>query len=999
MLPTGWFHIAATVDPAAQLASVLLNGVVAGSAPLGRLGVVDTGANLGIGADANGAAHFAGVIDEIRFSKVARANFTVVLGPAPHAYVVDPQTIALYHLDESDGWIDEDRGLHDAINNGAILGQPGRFGAGLSFLGDVLEIPRCGSERDFQSRLNSGAWDRGAGGALVAAGPYSRFGYRQGAIGARGLDGALHPVLVNDQAPHPVRGRVTTACYGFAPTDPTNTNNPAQTIAAFQAAGRSVQEAIDYFGEWNGLPASFFSGQYAAHGITAAYEPCLAATGASTSVLIPASAEFAFDAATSFTIEAFINAQNVDGNYARAVIASRSTALRVGDPPSTEAGWALCLGPYRAIPNNLRWVLGDALGTLVTVDANFGLADGVFHHVAGVVDRDIGLALLFVDGVEVGQAPLAGLAMAATAGPITIGNTPGLNAPFAGLIDEVRISRDARRSFAPVLGESDTRYRQRLAIFQPWRLPTFPNIRRGAQALTLRDAAGVDVAGLLLGQGDIPPDLVQLDVDETDSTRFGASRWLRVIPNTIAANGSIAADGTSPATEPDTSGLSPLAASAPALVTESDGANYAFAPACSRTMVLATARMLERLAARLAAVSPASKMLIQSAYLPAVGARPATNDTLGRAVTVSLATAGAGFDLGALTALAFESGVAFAAHQAPAGMPAVLRLVAASGDDLDVRATAFAGGAANPGLDPAGRQIVLLNQQVTIAISRPIPQPVGGLSPKLDWSLLPAGPAAGVLTGGGVAVGFTGTAAGAATLAVRCTLPDGITTLVGSLPILIAPQSLEGCDVLGGDGSLNTTETAMSGPPEADFRKDYLLTSNSAAIDYAPNANRMQLALEQAVLSLARLAALEPGAPRITVLAAYDPASANLQRVGRGLMVAASSATLTAARLGALAFLAGFAYIERRRYPASVYLSVPVGNRFEIVAGPLRRSGPMRGSAARARSWPASSTPPGLPTPGSTRRVWQRSPTRAPPSRPASATRSSPASPRHSPRC
>ena len=48
----------------------------------------------------------------------------------------------------------------------------------------------------------------------------------------------------------------TTACYGFTPDDPTNPTkgtDPSQTIARFQAAGRSVQEAIDYFGEWRGL--------------------------------------------------------------------------------------------------------------------------------------------------------------------------------------------------------------------------------------------------------------------------------------------------------------------------------------------------------------------------------------------------------------------------------------------------------------------------------------------------------------------------------------------------------------------------------------------------------------------------------------------------------------------------------------------------------------------------------------------------------------------------
>ena len=57
-------------------------------------------------------------------------------------------------------------------------------------------------------------------------------------------------------------------------------------------------------------------------------------------------------------------------------------------------------------------------------------------------------------------------------------------------------------------------------------------------------------------------------------------------------------------------------------------------------------------------------------------------------------------------------------------------------------------------------------------------------------------------------------------------------------------------------------------------------------------------------------------------------------------LVAPSSDNLIASRLAALAFLAGFSYIERRRYPPSVCLSVPQGDRFEIISGPLKRLWP-----------------------------------------------------------
>ena len=550
--PTGFFHVAAVVDPVAKQAKVLLNGQSFAAAPLGALGVVDTAADIGLGSDSGGAARVVGILDEVRFSGVARSDFSRVLGASPQPYTVDDKTIALYHLDESDNWIDEDRGVHFAVSDGPRRGVPGHFGGGLQIPEAPLPLPRCASERDFQHRLRTGAWDRGAGGAVVQAGPYARFGYRQGAISEPGLDGTLQPVVVDDMV-FPDTGQqfgiVTSACYGFVPTDPNNfgSTDPTQTIARFQAAGRSVQEAIDYFGEWRGLDIGFFISQYQAHGITAQYESGLSGAGAAGWATIPNSSEFIFDAATGFTVECFIKPDPIADDYPRAVIASRASGLRAGDPNANETGWALCLGTYHSITNNLRWAVGDAAGVLVTVHADLDLADGLFHHIAGVVDRDLGEALLFVDGVEVGRAPLGNLGTvgvgATTPLPIVIGNNQVLSAPYVGIIDELRISRRARRRFAPVLGESDERYRQRLAIYQPRRVPALPAIRRGVQALTLSDPAQADVTRLLLGDAPLPANLVQLDVNEADSTRFSASRWLRVIPDTLAPGQSIAAAG------------------------------------------------------------------------------------------------------------------------------------------------------------------------------------------------------------------------------------------------------------------------------------------------------------------------------------------------------------------------------------------------------------------------------------------------------------------------
>ena len=366
----------------------------------------------------------------------------------------------------------------------------------------------------------------------------------------------------------------------------------------------------------------------------------------------------------------------------------------------------------------------------------------------------------------------------------------------------------------------------------------------------------------------------------------------------------------------------------------------------SRGLALAAARLLERIAARLAAVSPASALTVQIAAYPPPplpGETPPTNnDDLGLAFALTLATAGPDFHLGKLGALAFEAGAPYALHQAPSGGTPSLRIVATPGDALDLEPTSFGGGP-NPGLDLSGRQIVILGQATTISIARPLLAFTGSSAAEVDWSLLPVGPAAGTLGSGASAgsVVVTGTGMGVATLQARCTLADGVTVLTGSIDLVIAPESLDGCDSLGGDGTPSATEASESGGSDPDFRIDYLVADSDASVDYAtPAARRMQLPLANALHNLATLAAREPGAPRVTVLAAYDPTQSTLQSVGCGLVVAPSGVGLTAGRLAALAFLAGFSYIERRRYPASAYLSVPAGQRFEIVAGPLRRLWP-----------------------------------------------------------
>lgn len=908
-----WFHVAGVLDGAAQTVTLFVNGLSVASAPSGALIDIQNCADIGLGADRTGAPLLADggalLLDEVRFSSVARTDFSEVIAGTP--YLPDADTIALYHLDETDDLIDEASAQHFGLNRGATRGVPARFGNGVRFSGDPLPEAHCASEIEFQRLLRTDTWDRTKGGARVTAGPYTRFGYKQGAIALSGLDGTLQPVLVND-APTldpTVRGAVTTACYGFAPTD------LATTIAQFATAGRSAQEAIDYFGEWNGEPDSFFTTEYAANGITAAHETCLRPPGTPTSILIPGDPGLVVDGTSNLTIEAIIRPDVIADDYPRAIAASRSTGLREGEANPGEAGWALSVCGCDCIPSNLQWTLGDAAGNLITVLAGVDVADGVFHHVAGVLDRDNGAALLYVDGMEVAKEPIGALGAVGTAADATLGNDPALDAPYAGLIDELRISRAARRVFHPVLGESDDRYRQRLAIFAPYRLPSPIALERGVRALSLPTSSTADdvaarAAGLLLSYGDAAPD-GQIDVIETDSTRFCASRQFRILPATLLPGESIAADGTSPADEGAATGSYTFHQEA--LIRHDDASGLIFATEDARWMILRAAQGLEALATALLAVAPKGQISVQTAW-----SQLTPLHAQGRSLDITLSIAENGVDTGLLAAMAHEIGVDYVSFDIST---AFVRLSFAAGSDLDLRVTSA---------------VLAPGASVGAFVARPV-----FANPALfQFRLVRCGTGDGTLSpdpGNPAQCQFAASALGQVTLVADYPLPDG-STLTGSCEITIAPDTLDGCTTIDSTGTTGVTEAATSGAPDPDFQPAYLINSNIPGVTYAsPGAHQMQLPLDTALQTLAKLVAAEPGSPQMTVLAAFDAAASTLQSVGRGLVVAPPATGLTAARLGALAYRAGFAYIERRRYPASVYASVAPGARFRIVRTPIQR--------------------------------------------------------------
>ena len=262
-----------------------------------------------------------------------------------------------------------------------------------------------------------------------------------------------------------------------------------------------------------------------------------------TNITVPDSPDFALAAGAPFTVEAVIK-PSLTTTATGAVIAKRSPLnLAAG------AGWALTVGSFRGIDHNVRFSLSDG-AVERELFADLDLGDGVFHHVAGVIDNRPGppattLALIYVDGVEAARQRLDPLRSLTSTDPILIGfgqESAGGNltdAQYVGIVDEVRISNVARNSFNPVVGEGDDHYRRRLQVFQGWVLPS-----PGALEAVLNQMAG-PVAG------DPHPFMV----DETPDPLVMGTLALRVLPAPLAPGQGISADGNQRTTEAEAVGV------------------------------------------------------------------------------------------------------------------------------------------------------------------------------------------------------------------------------------------------------------------------------------------------------------------------------------------------------------------------------------------------------------------------------------------------------------
>jgi hypothetical protein len=598
-----------------------------------------------------------------------------------------------------------------------------------------------------------------------------------------------------------------------------------------------------------------------------------------TNITIPDSPDFALAAGAPFTVEAIIKPSPTT-TATGAVIAKRSPLNLAAD-----AGWALSVGSFRGIDHNVRFSLSDGTAER-ELFADLNLGDGVFHHVAGVVDNRPGppattLALLYVDGVEAARQRVDPLGSLTSTSPVMIGfgqESSGGNltdAQYAGIVDEIRISNVARTSFNPVIGEGDDHYRSRLQVFQGWVLPS-----PGRLQAVLNQMAG-PVAG------DPNPFIV----DETPDPLVMGTLPLRVLPAPLAPGQGIGADGNQRTTEAEAVGV---VADEPdfdvAWLTQHPvqaGLDFGGTGA-NQMMQWSVRQALDALLARPGV--PAGTLHVLQAYEPGSGdlysvgrALLLSHDTL-EAADLAVQAYAAGFGwvtntgTGQVHVAQPRADIFQISPPAPAAIPGAPDLV--EGQTL------------NLGLDPD--QGAFADSQVT-------------------WSVVRTGSGNATLVPGNPP-GLQGNTAGDVSVHVEVTRHQHTRGGSRDFRIGLAPASLAAGGSIDGTGLRGVTEASAAGTPADDFSELYLdlraddYTGQHGNVSYGTDlANRRMQPVTGAALD--RLLDLLAGtAGTVTVVKAYDPTAVGLLTQGRALWL--QHASLPAPALAAAAFAAAFDYVR-----------------------------------------------------------------------------------------
>jgi len=661
----------------------------------------------------------------------------------------------------------------------------------------------------------------------------------------------------------------------------------------------------------------------------------LAAGGA---ITIAPSTDFDIAADAGATIEAFVKADIPGDQTPRAILARRAAETAGG---SNTPGWSLCVVNARGFDANILFALCD--GALeVRLFADLPVADGRFHHVAGIVDRTRKRARLFLDGVQRASAPIDTLGAVAPPDGLRFGSTAAPTNNLSGTIDEIRISRVARATFHPALGEDDDAYRARLRIFRRWVLPTPANV-----IAMINEAA------------PFPSDPAPYILIETNQPTQVAEAPVRIVPATLATGSAIAADGTTPQDET----VAGTPADDPGFDPALDLITYAHAGVASVSdpggarMQAGTGFVLDALVARLAA-TPGTLILERSfdttgpTPLHAVGRALRLRHQTMAAGTLAALAHSAGFayvrNLGPDIAVAVSRGERLAIRSAPAALP---RVDVASQFDLTVDPRVPLGGTfswtiVSPG--PARAHFIAHSADPPLLQTLTTSAPAAAANATLHFAAVPAtilpGMAIADLTTGSVipagttvvsttatTVVMSNNATGAGVgnnntiqfrdrtplvtrsrvrlvtdapgdLAVRVEYGRSGRTRSGTLTLHIDPTSLVDGQALDTIGNLDPDPTAIFGAPDPGFDATYLVTHPAQlTIDFGadPNNRKMQVAARAALDALVALLAARGTPGRLRVTQAFVLGGPGVESVGRRLIL--GHETLDPGMLGALA--------------------------------------------------------------------------------------------------
>ncbi|HEY0980868.1 LamG domain-containing protein [Schlesneria sp.] len=699
-------------------------------------------------------------------------------------------------------------------------------------------------------------------------------------------------------------------------------------------------------------------------------------------VRVPHDASFNLAESANFTIEFFVKADPVNDSDLAAPSAPRLLACKGAIDSAanhTEAGWSMMLATWQigGTANNLRWEVSDG-GTVDSILADIDIADGRFHHIAGVIDRERSGLRLFVDGDEIlAEAKPAGASILGAVKnnkDLLFGNNAAVPAKFqfSGVLDEVRLSSVARTEFHPVLGEGDEPYGKRLGLFQKWFLPTAKNLRTA-----INDLVHIN------GQQE------SFELIEKLAPSAVATKTVRIVPETLPIGQSLCFEGNPSANEVEACGRpSDDVDFLPHYLIGHyrHGVNYG-SDLNNHLMQPTTLTALQSLIDLLVRQGVSGNLNVLKSYDPAdpglhsVGRElQLSHDSLVPEV-LSIAAHQAGFDFVLSTPTHIDVSMAIGNKLAIA-IKSLTPISTATETGTTVTITTSV-----PHKLVAGERINILNVShpgyhgtVTITAvtastiqfnlaSSGLPAATGGM---VEADALPSSDGYDAIIGGAINLVLcpenlpaTGrvkwtiihSGAGRAHLLPHPldepNLRTPITsrrhvqlfadapgevdvsvefafagkTVVGTRTLRIGITSLPDKTSIAWNGARSSSEETVVGSNNATPNSIYLITSNVAGIDYGtdPNNKRMVIALEKAFNRLTNLASALPG---LRVIKAFDPAeTAGRHQAGRGILLAHS--TLPSDQLGALAHRAGFDYV--RTQGTQVYCSVAEDELIEIV--------------------------------------------------------------------